>query len=353
MRDTNNPLKAMIKQRFLFFVEVILVFIGIFLFSLIPRLLLPTFLDTSSFFYGPLYFLLRAIAIILAIPLFLLVTNFVIESQKREIIIQEDTNPSKEQLKLYKITRKNFKYQLLYGILFLFLLFIPLDFLIYFLIPEMIDYSVNALTSNPINAYLNYIDYSSFLISVIIIQICVSIYEETLTRGFITKRGNDYIFKVSAVITSSFYFGLGHFAYFFDPISINYPFWFPFIWFLQTFIVGIILSLFVLRKKWLFPVIFAHALNNIISAHTLWNYPNDFISIALYLYFPLLIISLLLGVWQFRRIKDAISIGLKDLRSYFSTKTVENKSKGAIVLRILIDLMIGILIFGLAIFIAI
>ena len=77
---------------------------------------------------------------------------------------------------------------------------------------------------------------------------------------------------MSAIMMASFYFGLNHFAYFLNPVSQNYPFWFPFLWFLQTFIVGIILGIFIVKKRWIFPVILAHALNNIVSAHAVWSY---------------------------------------------------------------------------------
>ena len=139
-------------------------------------------------------------------------------------------------------------------------------------------------------------------------------------------RGSSYFQKISAVIIASFRFGLGHFAYLLNPISSQYSFWLPFIWFLQTFTVGIILSLIVLRKKWLFPVIFAHSVNNIITAHAFWNYlqGNEFLTLGLVLYTPLLIISAILLIWQFPRIKESVLIGIKDLKTY----TKDGASKG-------------------------
>lgn len=338
--------KKILRDRFRFFIEVVLVFIGIFLFTLFPQLLLTDLIDQESVFFGPLYFLLRALGIFIAIPVFLLLTNFILEWQKREVILEEDINPAKSHLKLFRLTSSNFKYQLLHGILILFIIFIPLDFIIYLLLPGTIDYTVESLTSNSYaNNYILNDSYIIFLVSVLIIQISVSIYEETLARGFIAKRGSDFFQKNSAVLISSLYFGLGHFAYFFNPISVNYPIWYPLIWFLQTFLVGIILALYILRKKWIFPLIFAHALNNIISAHILWNYPNSFIPFSLYLYVPLLIISIFLFIWQFSRIKSSINIGFQDLKQYFKNNKKIGETSSDKYIRIMIDLLIGLLIF--------
>ena len=210
----------------------------------------------------------------------------------------------------------------------------------------MVSYQAFSLGSSASNSYL-FRDYFTFLISVIIIQLCVSISEETIFRGFITKSGSEHINRISAVIIASLAWGLGHFAYYFDPISEAYPFWYPLIWFTQAFIIGIILSLLVLRRKWIFPVILAHTLNNIISAHTLWNFldGNNFGTIALFLYYPLLIIGIVLFIWQFPRIKESVSIGFKLLKTYFKSDKEYLESIGDKLFIIFIDLLIGIMAF--------
>ncbi len=341
-----------IAERGRFLLEVLIIFLGIFLFSLIPWLLLPLFMSSESIFYGPLYYLLRALAIIIAIPLFLLFSNVILESPKRTEIIKEDRSPSLEYLRLYSFPENSFKDQLLYGVLILFIIFIPLDFLVYFLIPDMLIYTGEALSSHPTDSYLLQ-SYFVFLFSVIIIQICVSIYEESVSRGFLTMRVKDYFHKISAVIIVSQYFVMMHFAYFLTPVSRNYPFWFPFIWFLQTFLVAIILSILVLKKKSLFPVIFAHALNNIISAHAVWNYlqGNDFTLITYYMYIPLMIIGVVLFIWQFSTIKAGVAVVYDDIREYFKPEEKLGESKGDVYFRILIDLFIGIIILALGLFI--
>lgn len=153
--------------------------------------------------------------------------------------------------------------------------------------------------------------------------------------------------KMSAVIISSFFFGLGHYRYIFTSSTLGFPPIYPFIWFLQTFLVGIILSMLVLRKHWIFPVIFAHAINNIISAHSIWNYlqGNDFLLMTLFVYIPLLVVSIILVIWQFSRIKESVAIGFKEFKSYFKNDLSIGESTSNKIMRILIDFLFGFIIF--------
>ena len=352
MESVENQKRILIKERFRFVAEVFLVFLGIFLFLLIPRVLYPIFIDKKNVLFGPIYYLLRALAILIAIPVFLFISNIVFESQKKNIILEEDLTPASAHIQLYSISKENFKYQLLYGLLILFIVFIPLDFLGYYLFPATLEYTAVALSSQSTDSYL-LANYSIFLFSVLVIQISVAVYEESLTRGFLTIRGCEYFHKISAVIIPSLYFGLMHFAYFLNPASRNFPIWIPFIWFLQTFFVAILLSIFIIRKKKIFPLIFAHALNNIISAHAVWNYlqGNDFMVITMYLYLPLLIVSGILFIWQFPRIKNGISDGFSEIKTYFKVNIKNGEAKGDIYFRILFDIAIGLIILLIGLFI--
>ncbi|MFX1498410.1 MAG: lysostaphin resistance A-like protein [Promethearchaeota archaeon] len=353
IRSTAN---LIFKQRFYFLVEILIIFLGIFLFLLIPTYIPQLIVDENSPAYEPLYFLFRAFIILAAIPIFLIVSNFALQSQKRKLILKEDVSPSKNFINLFKISEKNFKYQLLYGFLLLFLVFIPLDFFTYLIFPNMLEYLSIALgvfpevTPASYNSYLLQ-SYLYFIISVLIIQSSVAIYEESLSRGFLANRGSDYVNNMSAVVISSFFFGLGHFSYIFTPFTINLPIIFPLIWFIQTFFVGIILAMVVIRKRWLFPAIFAHAVNNIISAHAIWNFlqGNSFFPFSLYLYCPLLSISIALLIWQFPRIKEGLINGLREFGAYFKNDiTIKEKSSHKI-LRIFADFLFGLIIFMIGI----
>jgi hypothetical protein len=149
------------------------------------------------------------------------------------------------------------------------------------------------------------------------------------------------------VIISALYWGLGHFAYFLDPISRQYPFWFPIIWFIQAFFIGIILSLLIIRRRWIFPAIIAHALNNFISAHAVWSYWQgiDFVTISLFMYLPLFTIGGILFVWNYSLIKGGVSIGFNLLKNYFKRNREIEITKGDTYFRVFFDIIIGILIF--------
>jgi len=316
---------------------------------LIPFFLLPFLVDTNSVIFEPLFYLLRAIMLIAAIPLFLYLANFIMEKQRNKLILEEDISPSRNFLSLFNVTKKNFKFQLLYGVLLLFLIFIPLDFFTYLFSPDMLSWLAIALEPAgefSLNSYFNE-NYYIFLFSIIIIPLMVAIYEESLVRGFLSNRGGDYVNGMSAVIITSFFFGLLHFDIVFLRPSLGLPIIFSLIWFLQTFIVGIILAMVVLRKHWIFPAIFAHTLNNVISSFSIWNYINgqDFSFMTIFVYIPLLIIGIILFIWQFSRIKESLSIGFKEFISYFTRdKSIGEGSLDTIV-RIILDFLFGIIIF--------
>ena len=343
---SRNRKKEIARDRLRFFIyEVALGFILIIICILIPLFLIPLLVGEGSLLYGILLYSLRAIFVFIGIPLMLIISNLVFESQKRMIIIKEDISSAKGHLKLYKMTNKNYKYQILYGLLIFFLVFLPIDFFGYLLIPDMLEYQASALPDTDI--YLtSATPYILFLISVIIIQFSVAVTEETISRGLITKRGSEYFFRMSAVMISALYWGFGHFAYFLNPIP-GFSIWYPFIWFLQAFVIGIVLSLFLLRKKWIFPVIIAHTLNNIVSAHAVWSLNNaiDFSVVALYLYLPLLIIGCVLFIWQFSQIKESLSIGFKMLKSYFKRDNASEDTKGDIIFRVFFDIIMALIIF--------
>jgi len=333
-------------QRIYFLLETIFIFFGLFITSIV--LISLEIFETDGVIYGILFYLIRAMTVIVAVTLFMYVSNFTLYKKRHEIIIERDISPSRSFLNLFSIKRSNFKYQLLYGILILFLVFVPIDFLTYLFVPEMLTYSAEALTSDISNMYFLE-PYLIFLGSVIIIQFSVAFYEESLTRGFLTNRGSDYVPKMSAVVISSFYFGMGHFAYILNPYGPQYPIFFPFLWLTEAFFIGIILSLTVLRRRWIFPAIFAHGMNNIISAHAIWNYlqGNDFMILALFLYLPLMIIGVVLLLLEFPLIKESFSIGIKDLKLYFKNDVQIKEPTDYKIIRIMLDFLFGFLIFVL------
>ena len=344
MTRKQSSTKKMIQQRLYLLIETILIFLGLFITSIVFIAL--SFLESYGVIYDISFYLVRAVTVIIAVTLFMYVSNFALGRKRRDLIIERDLSPSRNFLTLFGIKRSNFKYQLLYGILILFLVFIPIDFLTYFFVPEMLVYSAEVLTFNILNSYFLE-PYLTFLGSVIIIQFSVAFYEESLTRGFLANRGSDYVSKMSAVIISSFYFGMGHFAYIFSPASPRVPTIFPFIWLAEAFLIGVVLSMTVLRRRWIFPAIFAHGMNNIISAHAIWNYlqGNDFMILGLFLYLPLMVIGVVLLLLEFPLIKESLSIGTKDLKLYFKNDAEINEQTDSKIIRIMLDFLFGFLIF--------
>jgi membrane protease YdiL (CAAX protease family) len=332
------------KQRLYFLLETVLVFLGIFLFSIIYILISRVISDPLT--YGIFNYIERALFLIIAIILFLYIADYAFEKRRFSLILESDISPAVNFLNLFKISKTNFKYQVLYGIIILFIVFIPLDFFTYLLAPQMISYSSEVLDANIANSYLNE-SYLIFLAAVIIIQFSVGTYEESLVRGFLANRGSDYVGKRSAVMISSFYFGIGHFSYLLSPSTRNMPIVFPFIWFIESLFIGIILAMLVLRKRWIFPAILAHSVNNIISAHILWNYRQGqpFEVMLIFLYLPLLSLSVIIFIWQYSRIKDGLKIGLRDFKKYFQNNVKQKEETDKKIIRIMLDLLIGLLIY--------
>ena len=135
--------KDILVDRFRFLViEVLWLFLIIFILYLIPVSLIPLIISENSPFYGLFIYLSKALIIFIAVPISLTISNYLTSPQKRKLILEEDISPVKGQLLLYKITENNYKYQILYGFLILFLVFLILDFLGYLLIPGMIKYLI-------------------------------------------------------------------------------------------------------------------------------------------------------------------------------------------------------------------
>ena len=116
--------KQIFLDRIRFFLyEVALGFVLIFILLLIPVLILPLLVETGSYLYGILFYALRAIMVFIGVPLILKLSNSLFDQPKRSGIIEEDVSPAVGHLKLFKISKKNYQYQILYGFLIFFFCF--------------------------------------------------------------------------------------------------------------------------------------------------------------------------------------------------------------------------------------
>ena len=170
-----------------------------------------------------------------------------------------------------------------------------------------------------LNSYLFLDNFLILLPFFLLIQISIAFIEETIYRGFINKRGGEHFNPISAVSISAYSYAFLSLIFYLDPVSSYGYNFFPIIWFFALFLIGLTLSLTTIRRKWLFPSIFAHSMSNILMFSIIWCFNGtNYTDILLFIYSPLLIISIILFIWQFNRIKESLSIGIGMLKTYLN-----------------------------------
>ncbi len=342
----NQVKRKLIKERFrFFFYEISLSFLLIFFISSLEWMILPIELNPEVF--GMIFYMIRGLIVFLAIPTTIVMMKKLRGPLQSDLSEGSKVSPFKSHFMMYQFSKSNYKYQILYGILLLFLVFIPMNFFLYLLIPEMLLYHSFSLGLDLQNSYLLINNFIIFFVLLVIIQVSIAITEETIYRGFVNKRGSEYFNRISAVLISAYFYGFLSLLYYLDPISINFDSWFVGIWFFALFFIGLILSLTTLRKKWLFPSIFAHSISNIIMVSIIWYFLNGgiYLEILIFIYLPLLGGSLILIIWQYRRIRESILIGINMLKNYLKNDEKEDERNNDKYFRIFFDIVIGFLIF--------
>jgi hypothetical protein len=125
------------------------------------------------------------------------------------------------------------------------------------------------------------------------------------------------------------------------------------IWFIKSFVIGLILSMTIIRRKWLLPLIIAKTFDSIISSVIIWDFlrGGNFTQLLIFIYCPLLIISLIILIVQRSRVKESLQIGKSMIKSYFKNDEKLEVSSGDKVFRILFDIFFAFLlyIFGILI----
>lgn len=343
-----NQVKRLIaKERLRFvFYEIAIAFLLIFFISSVEYMILPLGLNPELL--GITFYTIRTIIVLLAIPIVIHIMKRLMGSSQKEMRAKTKVSAFKSHFMLYKISKSNYSFQLLYGILLLFLVFIPLNFFLYLLIPEMISYNTYSLGLSLQNAYLIKIkNFAIFFILLIVIQISIAIVEETIYRGFINKRGSEHFNRISAVFISAYSYAFLSLLYFLNPFRITALNWFPLIWFFASFVIGLILSLITLRRRWLFPAIFAHSISNIIMICMIWCFLNgwNYSELMLFIYLPFISFSLFFLMFQYKRIKGSISIGIGMLRKYIKNDDKIDERNDDKYFRIFFDVVIGFLVF--------
>lgn len=338
MTDTNRRTEIL-NNRFYFLIELFIVFVGITIFNFIFNAMRSLF-QTSTLIDTYFYYLFKLVAALIAVPIFLFVVNIIFQPKQQNLIVESDMSSSKQQLLLLKIKKSNFKYQLLWGLLILFIVYIPFSLFSY-LLPGYLEFESDVIFNNTFGSYLGE-EVFIFLISAIIIQFLSSFKEEWIYRGFFINRGEQYLGKFSPIIITSIFFGLSHFAYIFSPNFPGHNPLYPIFWGIIATIVGFISASFFTRKKWLFPLIFAHTISNIIAAFTLWYFiqGGSFFDLLFLLYTPLIVIGIILVIFQFSRVKKGINYIFEDIKNYFNKNQKLDETKTDRNVRIIFDIII-------------
>ncbi|MCK4384197.1 MAG: CPBP family intramembrane metalloprotease, partial [Candidatus Lokiarchaeota archaeon] len=344
--------REMATKRFKFlFYEVVPIFLLLFTILSLEWVLLQLIVNPASALFGMLFYLIRALAIFLGIILFLFISNRYrlkkIQHANKELALH------KGFLKLYKMTKKNYFYQFLYSLLLFFLILTPLEFLISFTLPQTVSYRAVSLVFKYENSYLLLDNFLLFLFSSCVIQFSISFSEETVFRGLITKRGSEHFNKISAVMISTISFMFFEVLLF--PLFFTDSYYFRVIWFIKSFIIGLVLSLTMIRRKWLFPSIFAKTINSVISIVIIWEFlqGGNIIQSLIFIYSPLLIISLILLLLQRSRVKESLQIGMKMMKAYFRNDIKAKESSADKTFRILFDIFVAFLLFLIALLITV
>lgn len=339
------PFESKLIPRFYFFFEILIILLLNFGFYFIFSTLIPYSHVSSDDISLIVFWAENLASVILATIVGLIIIKKLFQN-KETIPNPKNKAPLNEVFSTFKISKRNIVPQIIYSFLLLFLIFIPLDFAAY-CIPGIMNFSVETLLvngSSSVSRYLTFTQFSLFITYSIVISLFVGIREELYFRGFAVTRARRYIGNYSAVILISLYFGLEHFVYIIPGQSFT-PNLFPaFIWGLSAFIVGIASALFIMKKRFIIPLIFAHTANNIISSTALWMFANRgymFIDIAKLLYLPLLIVSLILLVVFHKKVIS----GLKSFGKMFPEYLKESgKSHRERATSIFLDVIFGIIL---------
>jgi len=297
-----------------------------------------------------LYYLFPLISLIFGVILSLLLIKILFKDRQL-ISSYEDKTPLNDLLSCFKISKNNLKYQFIYMVLLLFLIYIPLDFIGYS-IPGVLDFSVKALIENEEGISQSQIFFTEtelkfFIFYSVIVYMIVAFREELLFRVVFISRSRHYIGNYSSVLLFSMVFGLSHLIYIVVSENFKQDILPTIIWGISAYIIGLIAGTFFIKKRYFYPLLEAHTFNNVISATALYLYHFKNITfniISQYIYFPLLSISLLLLIIYRRSVKSALAHIKIIIKSYKK----ENKNNFKIM--ILFDIAFAIFIFILILF---
>jgi membrane protease YdiL (CAAX protease family) len=325
-----NSIKSQLSGKTFFVLDILIVLVFNFVVFILIRIFIP-----DEFFQG-----VNGPIIVYSIKLIsILVGSFTGLFVIQKVFYDKDSSSGtktysavKEITSLFRINKKNIKHQIIHTILLLFLIYIPLDLLAY-IIPGMLKFSADSLLSSQLNQYIANPNFFIFIGFSVFIHLTVAFGEELFFRGVSVTRGKNRFGKIPSVMVSSIAFGLFHFAYIFGSDDIASDFIPALIWGLTAFLIGSISALYLIKTRFILPLIFCHAINNIISSIALWRFQtqgSSVLDLSVTLYLPFLIVSIILAII----FKSKIKFGLSSYSNLFQTysKSLGNKNKDKIVI---------------------
>lgn len=337
-------------RRFYIFLETFLVMLISFLLWIGITNLVNLLPETGNPYQELFKFALSVIYLIIAVVLALTFVQFVFH--KSSLPMKESAPPIKETFSLF--TFKKFGKQLFYALLLLFLVYIPLDFLTY-AIPGSLEFSQQSFGGTGVNIYLTFTNFGSFILYGTLLHLMVGFREELLFRGYVTMRSEKYVNPGSAVVMSSIFFGFSHFGYliiglFRGTVNLAQDFLPALLWTIGAFFVGSVSAVFILKKRMIWPIILAHALNNVISSSVLWLngvHNVSFLDLSKWLYLPLIGVSIIVGIIFFREVKSGVKEYFGIFKSY-KESIPEKKPRGKAVTA---DIIFGLIFWVIGFFV--
>ncbi len=264
-----------IEKRLHFALSVIFLAITNFILRLIVKIIIEnsgfterTKIIMSFFAYALIIISAAMIVLYLMNKTFIKLQEEESTSEKQSLTLKEEAEPGLNLL-FQGFTFKNFGSQLKTALIFICIIYIPLDFFSY-VIPlifnlNVLEYQIETLTSSFLGNYLLY-DFNLMILMTIIIHFFIALKEEFVFRGYYISVGENKLNKSSVFIYSAFLFGLAHFSYIFVCTGSSDSIFFPFWWFFNALIIGITSAYYYITKKQLWPLIIAHWVNNVLSA---------------------------------------------------------------------------------------
>jgi len=339
--------KKIFIERFKFlFKEVTLFFFFIFGFITLIWFIISLLFEKNSIFFSLLFYGLRILAVFFSILLVLMISNKLYKNEGFYKDKSYQYSILSSQLRFFKITKKNMKYQILYSILLFEFIIVPIDFIICFLNPSFLIFNAIHFILVPQNIFIFFNDILFFITFLIIIQLFNAVFLETISKGFLIGRGSKEFNSISAIFIASWFYSIQNFKIFLEPISTFTSVWNLIILFIESFILGIILGGFFSRKKWLIPIILIQTIRNFIYGFISWGYFNhlDIYQLIIIIYLPLLISGIILFILQFNRVKESISLGFKMFRAYTKYKGAIRINKFDKIFIIICDFIVGFII---------